>query len=75
MGDVRLNARLRLCGGLGPQLYAVPALDLVFQDLVDQFVLFDDRHALELGAFDIERVHGTATTANVLDLLHRKKNC
>jgi hypothetical protein len=53
---------------LCPQLHAMPALNFVLQHLIYQLVLLYDRQALELGRFDLDRVHGPTAAADVLDL-------
>jgi hypothetical protein len=54
--------RLRL------HLHAVPLLELISEDRVDESVLLDDGQALELLRNDVERVHRAAASADVLDL-------
>jgi hypothetical protein len=54
--------RLRL------HLHAVPLLELVSEDRVDESVLLDDGQAFELLRDDVESVHRAATSADVLDL-------
>lgn len=46
----------------------MPFLDLFSQYLIHQPMLLNDRETLELLGDDVESVHGTAATANVLDL-------
>lgn len=58
---------------LRSQLHAMPALDLVLQYLIDQLVLLDDGQALEFATFDVEGVHGAATTADILNLRRKSK--
>jgi hypothetical protein len=49
-------------------LDAVPLLELVSEDRVDESVLLDDGQALELLRDDVESVHRAAASADVLDL-------
>lgn len=53
---------------LSPQLYAMPARDLVRQDLVHHLVLLNDAQALELGRLNAQRIHRATTTTDILDL-------
>jgi hypothetical protein len=53
---------------LGLHLHAVPLLELVSEDRVDESVLLDDGQALELLRDDVEGVHRAAASADVLDL-------
>jgi hypothetical protein len=46
----------------------MPLRNLLFQHLINKFMLFDDRQALELGRLDRYGVHGATSTAYVLHL-------
>jgi hypothetical protein len=46
----------------------MPLCDLLLQHLVDQLVLLDYRQALKLGRLNLDRVHRSAATADVLYL-------
>jgi hypothetical protein len=51
------------------QLYAMPLLNVIAEDLIDEPVLLDDGQACEFTGNDFEGVHRAAATANVLDLV------
>lgn len=53
---------------LGLELNAVPLLDFFGKDLVHHLMLLDDWQALELLGHNVESIHATATTADVLYL-------
>jgi len=55
--------RLRL------HLHAMPLLELVSENRVDESVLLDDGQALELLRDNVESVHRAAASADVLDLI------
>lgn len=59
-----------LSRSLGLELNAVPLLDFFGEDLVHHLMLLDDRQTLELLGYNVESIHATATTTDVLDL-HR----
>ena len=46
----------------------MPLCNLLLQHLIHQLMLFDDRQALELRRLNLDRIHGTAATADILDL-------
>lgn len=46
----------------------MPAGDLVLENLVDELVLLDDGETLELGARDVDGVHGAATARYICDI-------
>ena len=54
--------RLRL------HLHAMPLLELISENRVDESVLLDNGQALELLRDDVESVHRAAASADVLDL-------
>lgn len=63
-----LSVLLPLSRSLGLELNAVPLLDLFGENLVHHLMLLDDWQALELLGHNVESIHATATTADVLDL-------
>jgi hypothetical protein len=46
----------------------MPLRDLLLEHLVHKLVLFDHCQALEFRRFNVQRVHGPATAADVLHL-------
>lgn len=58
-----------LCRSSRLELHAMPALDIVGEDLIDELVLLDHRQPREARRDDVERVHGAAAAADVLDLV------
>lgn len=46
----------------------MPLCDFLLQHLVDKLMLFDHRQALEPGRLNLDCVHRTAATADILDL-------
>jgi hypothetical protein len=57
-----------LLSSLGSELYTMPLRDLLLEHLVHQLVLLDHCQALEFRRFNVQRVHGPATAADVLHL-------
>jgi hypothetical protein len=67
--DNKTDATLSiLLSSLGSELYTVPLRDLLLQYLVDQLMLLDHCQAFEFWRLNVQRVHGPATTTDVLHL-------
>jgi hypothetical protein len=52
------------------QLHTVPALDLILEHGIDQTVLLDHRQALELYRHNVQGVHASTTSTNILNLFY-----
>jgi hypothetical protein len=46
----------------------MPSLNLLLQHFINHLMLFDDRQSLKLRTLDLQRIHGPASTADILDL-------
>lgn len=55
---------------LRPQLHTMPTLDLIRQDRVNHLMLLNHRQPIELRRLNLQRIHATTSTADILDLQH-----
>jgi hypothetical protein len=59
---------------LRPQLHPMPSLDLLLQNLIDHLMLLDDAQPAKLCTLNLQRIHRSAPTTDILDLRAQKSS-